>query len=67
MARISTTKTIAKSKGKVNPRYDMQYFDYLNIKNANDERLFDCMCDSFLFGYAQGLKVAKVETKKSLR
>lgn len=67
MARINTMKTIAKSKGTVNPRYDMQYFDYLNIKNANGERLFDCMCDSFLFGYAQGLKVAKAEMKRSLR
>lgn len=65
MAKINVEKTIKSVRGKINPRYDIEYGAVLEIANRNDN-LFWTIADSFAFGYAQGMKAAKAEMRKKV-
>lgn len=65
MAKINVEKTIKSVRGKVNPRYDIEYDAVLEIANKSDG-LFWAIADSFAFGYAQGMKAAKAEMRKKV-
>lgn len=62
----NTMKVIEETRKKINPMYDMC------IKNADD--IFNsstdsegAIFDSFILGYAQGMKAAKAEMKKQAK
>ena len=66
MARINVLKVLSETKGTINRYYDATIDDIRAIKRKNDADLFGSMCDSFVFGYAQGMKAAKTEMKKTI-
>lgn len=48
---------------KINERYDMQAANAMDIKQAYGGNLESIFC-AFRFGYMQGMKAAKAESKK---
>lgn len=60
---VNTMKTIEQTHGKINARYDMCNANILDIANSTSNK-YEMIMDSFVFGYAQGMKAAKAELKK---
>lgn len=58
MGRLNTLKTIDKTRGKINPNYDMTMKDIRTLYEKNISKV-DEMLDSFVLGYAQGVKAQK--------
>lgn len=58
MGRLNTLKTIDKTRGKINPNYDMTMKDIITLYEKNISKV-DAMLDSFVLGYAQGVKAQK--------
>ena len=58
MGRLNTLKTIDKTRGKINPNYDMTMEDIRTLYEKNISKV-DAMLDSFVLGYAQGVKAQK--------
>ena len=58
MGRLNTLKTIDKTKGKINPNYGMTMKDIRTLYEKNISKV-DAMLDSFVLGYAQGVKAQK--------
>ena len=58
MGRLNTLKTIDKTRGKINPNYDMTMKDIRTLYEKNISKV-DAMLDSFVLGYAQGAKAQK--------
>lgn len=59
----NTIKLIKETRGKLNNRFDMTVKDAENINAKRGNDLFGCMFDSFVLGYAQGMKAARKEVK----
>ena len=59
----NTMKVIEETHGRINPRYDMCHQNILDIANHKSNK-YEAIVDSFVFGYAQGMKAAKAEMKK---
>lgn len=59
----NTMKTIEKTRGKINLRYDMCNANILDIANSTSNK-YEMIMSNFVFGYAQGMKAAKAEMKK---
>lgn len=65
MACVKNVKNVIKSvRGTINPYYDMGYENVREIYRINSN-VCDMICDAFAFGYAQGIKAAKAETRKA--
>lgn len=64
MAKVKNTmQLIEASIGKINTRYDMCEENIDDIcKTSRDA--FSMICNSFRFGYMQGMKAARAEMKK---
>lgn len=63
MARVrNTMKLVRASVGKVNDRYDMCVENVMDIQSASRDSV-ELICNSFRFGYMQGMKAAKAEMK----
>lgn len=58
MGRLNTLKTIDKTRGKINPNYDMTMKDIRTLYEKKISKV-DAMLDSFVLGYAQGVKAQK--------
>lgn len=58
MMYINTLKTIDKTRGEINPNYDMTMKDIRTLYEKNISKV-DAMLDSFVLGYAQGVKAQK--------
>ena len=58
-------KTIENIKGKINPRYDMTVH-HIQVLLANSSTACELACNSFFFGYAQGIKAEKAAQYKRL-
>ena len=54
-------KLIEKTKGTIDVRYDMTNFDLKKLSERKDS--LSKIIDSFVFGYAQGMKAALAERK----
>ena len=63
MAKLNVIKTIEGTKGKINSKYDMAYND-IEVIQKNCNGVFDMICNSFMLGYAQGVKATKAETRR---
>lgn len=61
MSSISVDKAIARAMKIMNPHYDMTFS---MMHELSKRKGCDVICDSFLFGYNQGMKAAKAEQKK---
>ena len=61
---VNTMKTIEQTHGRINPRYDLCKQNILDIANSTLNQ-YEMIMDSFVFGYAQGVKAAKAEMKKA--
>ena len=64
MAKLNVIKTIEGTKGKINRKYDMTYND-MEVIYKYSGGAFDMICNSFMLGYAQGVKAAKAETRSA--
>lgn len=60
----NTIKVIEQTHGRINPRYDLCQENILDIANHKSNK-YEAIMDSFVFGYAQGVKAAKAEMKKT--
>ena len=58
MGRLNTLKTIDKTRGKINNNYDMTMKDIRTLYEKNVSKV-EAMLDSFVLGYAQGVKAQK--------
>ena len=58
-------KTIENIKGKINPRYDMTVH-HIQALLSESGTACELACDSFCFGYAQGIKAEKAAQHKRL-
>ena len=58
MGRLNTLKTIDKTRGKINPNYDMTMKDIRTLYEKNVSKV-DEMLATFVLGYAQGVKAQK--------
>ena len=58
-------KTIENIKGKINPRYNMTVH-HIQVITGNSSNVFELACNSFCFGYAQGIKAEKAAQHKRL-
>lgn len=66
MGKIDTIKAIEKSKGKIDPLYDMMFSDIVAIEEVSRNTL-DLLCNGFRFGYMQGRKAAIKEMKEEMK
>lgn len=64
MARLDVMKTISTNKGKINIRYDLDVLSFNEILD-NSMDSWDLIYNSFVLGYAQGMKAIKAEMKKA--
>ena len=63
MARLNVMKAIIENRGKINTRYALDILGVNEIlENSRDS--WNLVYNSFVFGYAQGMKAAKKEIKK---
>ena len=63
MKKVTNTRvTIEKAMDAINDRYDLRVSDANDIREMSSGS-FDMICNSFIFGYAQGFKAAKAEMK----
>lgn len=63
MGRVkSAMKTSKSAIGKINPAYDLCSNNIEEIRD-NSNGIFDLICNSFRFGYVQGMKATKAELK----
>lgn len=62
---INALKTIENIKGKINPRYDMT-IHHIQVITGNSSNVFELACNSFCFGYAQGIKAEKAAQRERL-
>lgn len=64
MARVKNAMQLVESSiGKINARYDMSVENIDDIYKSSGD-VFIMICNSFRFGYMQGMKAAKAEIKK---
>lgn len=56
--QLDVLKTIEKTKGKINPHYDMTIDGAILLIDRNKTKL-DLAFDAFVLGYAQGMKAQK--------
>lgn len=66
MAKIDVMQTIEKTRGAINPYYDLNMNDIKLIVD-NSPNIYYLATNFFNFGYAQGMKAAKAEIKKQGR
>lgn len=65
MARVKNTmKLIDSSIGCIDDKYDMTYENMEDIRRES-KGFYDLVCNSFRFGYMQGMKAARAEVKKN--
>lgn len=63
MGRVTNTmKVIGKVRGKIDPGYDLASNNMEDIRE-NSSSIYSLMCNSFAFGYIQGMKATKAELK----
>lgn len=60
----NVTRIIEKSIGKIDERYDMCVSDIEAIEKMSYSK-YDFIANGFRFGYMQGLKAARAETKRN--
>lgn len=63
MARKSVIKKAESMVGKINKRYLLSASEVAELYNDSDD-WFYAICNSFRYGYLQGMKAAKAEMKK---
>lgn len=63
MAKLNVLKTIEKTRGHINERYDITTGDLLTLRDAYKD-IFGLITSAFTLGYAQGRKSAQAENKK---
>lgn len=51
-------KTIERTRNKINPRYDMTVH-HIQVLLSESSTACELACNSFTFGYAQGIRAAK--------
>lgn len=64
MPRLNIIHTIKRTNRNINPYYACGIEHIEVIKQKNSDNLFECMCDSFTLGYAQGVKAVKAQQKR---
>ena len=55
---INALKTIERTRDKINPRYDMT-IHHIQVLLSESSTACELACNSFTFGYAQGIRAAK--------
>ena len=55
---INALKTIERTRNKINPRYDMT-IHHIQVLLSESSTAYELACNSFIFGYAQGIKAVK--------
>ena len=68
MAALNVMQTIKDytGTGKINLRYDICNKD-VELIAKNSSCTYEAICNSFVFGYAQGLKAYKAEMKRKAK
>lgn len=56
-------KIIAETRKRLNPRYDITAHDMICVKESSND-FFDLISNSFLLGYAHGMKAARKELER---
>lgn len=64
MARKSVIEKAESMVGKINKRYLLSASEVAELYNGSED-WFHAICNSFRYGYMQGVKAAKTEMKKS--
>ena len=63
MARKSVIEKAESMAGKINKRYLLSAGEVVELHNGSGD-WFRAICNSFRYGYMQGMKAAKAEMKK---
>lgn len=63
MARLNVLKTIEKTRGHIDERYDIRADDLMIISKAYKDK-YRALSSAFELGYAQGRKSAQAENKR---
>lgn len=58
-------KTIERTRDKINPRYDMT-IHHIQVLLSESSTAYELACNSFCFGYAQGIKAEKAAQRERL-
>lgn len=63
MSKVKNTmQLIGESARCINEKYDIKVENIKDIRQSSND-LYDMICNSFYFGYAQGIKASRTEVK----